>query len=394
MSEAADLRTCRAHCGRELPADEFYSYGYQKTYGDCKRCASDKRNIKKREARGEAAVVEAWKQSGCTFFSDWMAQKKHRERCKRTVVRGGTRRTIPTRKARLTVCALVLWVKQNPEAVAYYADEAKAWGMYNARARYGAKLRERRRLNPQQERAKSRRSYRRRGQGPATAARRRGITAKPIPTNLVWEKSTGSCGICGEPVDPDWWAVDHILPIARGGAHMLENVCVAHAYCNLVKGKKTNDTLDVNWLRKTRVEWEASLSGQRARDNSVKAPHGTINRYYSGCRCRPCKDARTEESGRRRAQQRGGFIDSLFQVVQVLEQRPLIPTEALALTFERTPTVMNTRIKKLRAAGVVSTRASREGEWPGGAQLHFLLPEPPASRQELYERTRAAGVRG
>lgn len=53
------------------------------------------------------------------------------------------------------------------------------------------------------------------------------------------------CGICSKPVDPDLAypnplsrSVDHILPIARGGAHTPENCQMAHLRCNISKGDR------------------------------------------------------------------------------------------------------------------------------------------------------------
>lgn len=47
------------------------------------------------------------------------------------------------------------------------------------------------------------------------------------------------CGICGQPVDktlkyPDPMSptVDHIIPCARGGSDELDNLQLAHRYCN------------------------------------------------------------------------------------------------------------------------------------------------------------------
>lgn len=51
------------------------------------------------------------------------------------------------------------------------------------------------------------------------------------------------CGICAEPVDMDVkWpdpfspSLDHIVPLSRGGSHVLENCQLAHLRCNISKG--------------------------------------------------------------------------------------------------------------------------------------------------------------
>jgi 5-methylcytosine-specific restriction endonuclease McrA len=47
------------------------------------------------------------------------------------------------------------------------------------------------------------------------------------------------CGICKGEIDPEkvWpdrgaFSLDHIVPLARGGKHVLENVQPAHSGCN------------------------------------------------------------------------------------------------------------------------------------------------------------------
>lgn len=58
---------------------------------------------------------------------------------------------------------------------------------------------------------------------------------------MVLERGRGLCGICGEPVDPARFHVDHKVPLARGGAHTYANVQPAHPACNLTKGARMAD---------------------------------------------------------------------------------------------------------------------------------------------------------
>lgn len=55
---------------------------------------------------------------------------------------------------------------------------------------------------------------------------------------VVFVRDNGVCGICGEPVDPDSWHLDHIVPLARSGTHEYANVQVAHPRCNMSKGAR------------------------------------------------------------------------------------------------------------------------------------------------------------
>jgi 5-methylcytosine-specific restriction endonuclease McrA len=53
------------------------------------------------------------------------------------------------------------------------------------------------------------------------------------------------CQRCGGEIDmmleyPDRWSksLDHIVPISRGGRHVLDNVQLMHFWCNSAKGNR------------------------------------------------------------------------------------------------------------------------------------------------------------
>lgn len=59
-------------------------------------------------------------------------------------------------------------------------------------------------------------------------------------------KTGAGCHICGQPIDyslphldPLAFEVDHLVPLARGGADTLENKAAAHRRCN--SKKRTRD---------------------------------------------------------------------------------------------------------------------------------------------------------
>jgi 5-methylcytosine-specific restriction endonuclease McrA len=61
----------------------------------------------------------------------------------------------------------------------------------------------------------------------------------------IFEASDGTCGICGDVVDPDLkWpdpmspSRDHIVPLVAGGPNSMDNIQLAHLRCNLRKGHR------------------------------------------------------------------------------------------------------------------------------------------------------------
>lgn len=68
----------------------------------------------------------------------------------------------------------------------------------------------------------------------------RGATqAETVYRSVVWERDSGTCGICNKLADPRKWHLDHIVPLSKGGQHTYSNVQVAHPSCNLSKHNKT-----------------------------------------------------------------------------------------------------------------------------------------------------------
>lgn len=48
----------------------------------------------------------------------------------------------------------------------------------------------------------------------------------------ILERDGDLCGLCGGPIDPADYHVDHIVPISLGGADEPNNVQLAHPSCN------------------------------------------------------------------------------------------------------------------------------------------------------------------
>ena len=69
--------------------------------------------------------------------------------------------------------------------------------------------------------------------------------ATPALIKAKWETSNKSCYLCGDLIDPNLPShhrmartIDHIIPIARGGKHDIDNIDFAHRSCNSSKKDK------------------------------------------------------------------------------------------------------------------------------------------------------------
>ena len=69
-------------------------------------------------------------------------------------------------------------------------------------------------------------------------ARMRNTTVEPVDYAQILKDSKGVCGICRKPLDLFGMHFDHIIPLSKGGTHTKDNIQVAHAHCNIVKGVK------------------------------------------------------------------------------------------------------------------------------------------------------------
>lgn len=71
------------------------------------------------------------------------------------------------------------------------------------------------------------------------------------PFKSLWAAQSGLCALCGDPMlrnrfeapHATIWAkrratVDHIIPRSKGGSDAVENLQLAHARCNKIKGNR------------------------------------------------------------------------------------------------------------------------------------------------------------
>ena len=73
-------------------------------------------------------------------------------------------------------------------------------------------------------------------------ARKRAAVVEHFTDAEIFERDGWMCQACGEPVDPTTPRteplgahIDHVIPLAHGGAHARYNVELLHAKCNLAK---------------------------------------------------------------------------------------------------------------------------------------------------------------
>lgn len=102
---------------------------------------------------------------------------------------------------------------------------------------------------------KCKRKHRKIGATYRRRCRHYGVYYDPSVTReKVIERDGNVCQICGEPCDendrswgtigPKFPTLDHIIPLAKGGAHTWDNVQCAHAICNSYKRDLTERTID------------------------------------------------------------------------------------------------------------------------------------------------------
>lgn len=69
-------------------------------------------------------------------------------------------------------------------------------------------------------------------------ALKKGSQVGEVSFAQVWEEAKNCCRQCGREVASGSGHIDHIVPLARGGAHAQENLQLLCAPCNLTKGAR------------------------------------------------------------------------------------------------------------------------------------------------------------
>jgi 5-methylcytosine-specific restriction endonuclease McrA len=66
-------------------------------------------------------------------------------------------------------------------------------------------------------------------------ARKQSAAIGRVDYNAILQRDGWVCHICGDFIEPGDLVFDHIIPLAKGGAHSNENLSPAHRSCNAKK---------------------------------------------------------------------------------------------------------------------------------------------------------------
>lgn len=98
--------------------------------------------------------------------------------------------------------------------------------------------RHRLRTPAEQERSWERSKQRNSAHSAVRRARKVGAHAEHVNRAAIIARDDSTCYLCGKRCRPDEIHLDHIVPLARGGAHRPDNLAVACAKCNTAKGTR------------------------------------------------------------------------------------------------------------------------------------------------------------
>lgn len=96
---------------------------------------------------------------------------------------------------------------------------------------------------------------------------RRGLS--PTRRLRIFEDANGLCHICEQKIFGKGWEVEHVIPLALGGADDGSNMRPAHTDCH---GKKTK-TDNASWSKAKRMK--AKHYGIRRSSNPIMGSKGT-----------------------------------------------------------------------------------------------------------------------
>ena len=93
------------------------------------------------------------------------------------------------------------------------------------------------------------RVLRRRRQADYNARRRASFYTdriEDVSRDEIAERDDHTCYLCGRWVSAHEAALDHVVPLARGGGHARSNVRLTHSVCNSKKGDRLLSEIDTS----------------------------------------------------------------------------------------------------------------------------------------------------
>lgn len=84
---------------------------------------------------------------------------------------------------------------------------------------------------------------------------------EPIRRMDILERDGPTCYLCGRPVSPTNFPLEHVIPLSKGGTHTADNVRIACAPCNLDKAA----TMPSEATRYTAPQYEPPPGAARTR---------------------------------------------------------------------------------------------------------------------------------
>lgn len=165
-----------------------------------------------------------WRESHPEYFRRWYLAHREDELAKQKAAREADPEAF-REKRRLNY-------QRNPDPQRTRSREYR-----KSHPEYLLTVREWHQANPERVRELSRKSENKR------RARKKALPYEDVDPQVVFERDDGICGICGKPVDPGAWHLDHVIPLAQGGPHTYANVQTAHPFCNLSKGGRGHERL-------------------------------------------------------------------------------------------------------------------------------------------------------
>jgi 5-methylcytosine-specific restriction endonuclease McrA len=233
-SQCGEAKPTRAFANRRASRDGLSAY--------CKACSRAKYTTPEKKAEGKRRRGEISVEYKPRAQRMAEAAEKRAARKVQAAIAAAERASRPRKPA---LGSLQWYASATAEQVAIYrrAMAAKAQRYYAAnRTKARAKVKRWKRANPE---LVARHMADRAAREDANAD---GSITRPAKAKLL--ASATHCGYCAARLDPTRTHFDHTIPLAKGGAHRIENLVVCCSACNLSKGART--------------PWEWAAAGARA----------------------------------------------------------------------------------------------------------------------------------